>query len=105
MDNQERQLRREKRERLIYLAERPDFDTNPNVQKEWEKLRDEVWVQSANARGRKSPLVEVIYDGSIIYTGSKKQVCDKCKISSTHLDKLIRDKTPDRFKRFYRKKE
>lgn len=35
MDNQERQLRREKRERLIYLAERPDFDTNPNVQKEW----------------------------------------------------------------------
>ncbi|MGH1642292.1 hypothetical protein [Enterococcus gallinarum] len=105
MDNQERQLRREKRERLIYLAERPDFDTNPNVQKEWEKLRDEVWVQSANARGRKSPLVEVIYDGSIIYTGSKKQVRDKCKISSAHLDKLIRDKTPDRFKRFYRKKE
>ncbi|MDT2984726.1 hypothetical protein P7I26_00530 [Enterococcus casseliflavus] len=105
MDNQERQLRREKRERLIYLAERPDFDTNPNVQKEWEKLRDEVWVQSANARGRKSPLVEVIYDGSIIYTGSKKQVRDKCKISSPHLDKLIRDKTPDRFKRFYRKKE
>lgn len=31
MDNQERQLRREKLEQLVYLAERPDFDTNPNV--------------------------------------------------------------------------
>ena len=91
MDNQERQLRREKRERLIYLAERPDFDTNPNVQKEWKKLRDEVWVQSANARGRKSPLVEVIYDGSIIYTGSKKQVRDKCKISSTHQNNQLKE--------------
>jgi hypothetical protein len=103
--NDKRRARYEQRQRLIYLAERPDYSTNPRVQEEWKKLREEVWVKTADKKGKKGILVEVVYDGEVIYTGNKRQVVDKCKISFSSLNKRIRDGNSDKLERYYRIKQ
>lgn len=55
--NEKRRARYEQRQRLIYLAERPDFSTNLRVQEEWKKLREEIWVKTADKKGKKGILV------------------------------------------------
>lgn len=103
--NEKRRARYEQRQRLIYLAERPDFSTNLRVQEEWKKLREEIWVKTADKKGKKGILVEVVYDGEVIYTGNKRQVIEKCKIPSSSLNKRIRDGKPDKLERHYRIKQ
>lgn len=50
-------------------------------------------------------LVEVIYNGDVLFCATKKQITEKCKISIGHLNKLIKEGKEDKYKRSYRIKE
>lgn len=42
-NSKDRQHKRYKLQRIVELAESPDFESNPAVQEEWEKLREELY--------------------------------------------------------------
>ncbi|MEB6179718.1 hypothetical protein MXF01_03245 [Enterococcus casseliflavus] len=101
--NQERKKRRERLLRLVYLAEHPDFDTNPNVRAEWESLRQETKPSCHEIID--AQMVEVLKEGEVIFTGSGAEVRAECRITKEVLYKKLNYGTPDRKKRYYRIKE
>lgn len=101
--NQERKKRRERLLRLVYLAEHPDFDTNPNIRAERERLRDEMTPSRDETIDAQR--VEVLQDGEVIFTGSGAEVRAECRITKEVLYKKLNYGTPDRKKRYYRIKE
>ena len=102
MEKQDRKKRRERLLRLVFLAEHPDFDTNPNIRAEWERLKDEGNTGHGEIDKQ---IVEVLYKGEIIYTGTRAEVRDKCKISKSNLVKKLGLGSPDKHQRYYRVKE
>ena len=64
-----------KLQRLLYLSNLDDREIDPLIEDEREALRVELW------RGEQSHLriVEVLYKGEVIFTGTRKDVCRKCK--------------------------
>lgn len=101
MDKQRRLEKKYRRQRLVYLAERPDFETNPKVREEWEKLKSNLY-EGLNQEKR---LVEVVYKGEVIYTGNKADVSEKCKKSKVTIKNLIHLGSADKQGRTYRWKE
>ena len=100
--NEERKRRREHLARLVYLAEHPDFDTNPNIRAEWERLKDVGQI----ARGEiDKQVIEVLYKGEVVFTGSRVEVRDKCKIAKQTLSNKLSYGSPDKHQRYYRVKE
>lgn len=102
MEKEDRKKCRERLLRLVFLAEHPDFDTNPNIRAEWERLKDEVNTGHGEIDKQ---IVEVLYKGEIIYTGTRAEVRDKCKISKSNLVKKLGLGSPDKHQRYYRVKE
>ena len=102
MEKENRKRRRERLSRLVFLAEHPDFDTNPNIRAEWERLKDEGYTGHGEIDKQ---IVEVLYKGEIIFTGTRTEVRDKCKISKSNLVKKLGLGSPDKHKRYYRVKE
>jgi len=98
MDKQRRLEKKYRRQRLVYLAERPDFETNPKVR---EKLKSNLY-EGLNQEKR---LVEVVYKGEVIYTGNKADVSEKCKKSKVIIKNLIQLGSADKQGRTYRWKE
>lgn len=101
MTAKDRQRKRVKLQRIVELAESPDFESNPAVQEEWEKLREELYLSSDSDKR----LIEVLYNGEVIYTGVKKEVEKKCLKSRSALNTLLRTSKRDKQKRVYRWKE
>lgn len=101
MTAKDRQRKRCKLQRIVELAERPDFESNPAVQEEWEKLREELYF-SPDPENR---LIEVLYNDEVIYTGVKKEVEKKCLKSRSALNTLLRTGKRDKQKRVYRWEE
>ncbi|MEB6088058.1 hypothetical protein MXF21_18255 [Enterococcus casseliflavus] len=101
--NQDRKKRRERFLRLVYLAEHPDFDTNPNIRAECERLRDEMTPSRDETIDAQR--VEVLKEGEVIFTGSGAEVRAECGITKEVLYKKLNYGTPDRKKRYYRIKE
>lgn len=97
----DRQRKRYKLQRIVELAERPDFDFNPAVQEEWAQLREELYLVSDS----ENRLIEVLYNDEVIYTGVKKEVEKKCLKSRSALNTLLRTGKRDKQKRVYRWKE
>nr|DAZ05475.1 MAG TPA: Large Terminase [Caudoviricetes sp.] len=64
-----------KLQRLLYLSNLDDREIDPISEEEREALRVELW------RGEQSHLriVEVLYKGEVILTGTRKDVCRKCQ--------------------------
>lgn len=96
-----RQRKRYKLQRIVELAERPDFDFNPAVQEEWKQLREELYLVSDSDKH----LIEVLYNDEVIFTGVKKEVEKKCLKSRSALNTLLRTGRMDKQKRIYRWKE
>jgi len=101
MDRQKSLEKKYRRQRLVYLAERPDFETNPKVREEWEKLRSNLY----EGLNHEKKLVEVLYKGEVIYTGNKTDVSEKCKKSKLTIKNLIQLGSADKQGRTYRWKE
>lgn len=102
MGKQDRKKRRERLLRLVFLAEHPDFDTNPNIRAEWERLRSETVPLRSDMEAQ---IIEVLKDDEVIFTGSRAEVRAECEISKEVLYKKLRLGSPDRKKRYYRIKE
>jgi len=85
----------------VELAERPDFEFNPDVQEEWAQLREELYLSSDSDKR----LIEVLYNGEVIYTGVKKEIEKKCLKSRSAINNLLRTGKMDNQKRTYRWKE
>ncbi|WP_213336049.1 hypothetical protein [Enterococcus casseliflavus] len=64
-------------------------------------LRVELW------RGEQSHLriVEVLYKGEVIFTGTRKDVCRKCKKANRTMSDLLRYGHEDKQGRTYRYKD
>lgn len=73
-----RALKRAKLARMVYLAERDDFDINKAVQQELKRLRSETAVTKS---GRKGLTIQVIEDNKIAFEGNKRAVAEFCDIS------------------------
>lgn len=101
--NKDRRKRRERLLRLVFLAEHPDFDTNPNIRAECERLRDEMTPSRDEAIDAQR--IEVLQEGEVIFTGSGAEVRAECGITKEVLYKKLNYGTPDRKKRYYRIKE
>ena len=63
MGKQDRKKRRERLLRLVFLAEHPDFDTNPNIRAEWECLRSETVPLRSDMEAQ---IIEVLKDDEVI---------------------------------------
>lgn len=100
-NSKDRQHKRYKLQRIVELAESPDFESNPAVQEEWEKLREELYFSP----DPESRLIEVLYNYEVIYTGVKKEVEKKCLKSRSAINNLLRTGKMDKQKRKYRWKE
>lgn len=101
--NKDRKKRRERLLRLCFLAEHPDFDTNPNIRAEWEQLKNEM--NPSRDETIDAQMVEVLQEGEVIFTGSGAEVRAECRITKEVLYKKLNYGTPDRKKRYYRIKE
>ncbi|MBO1097312.1 hypothetical protein FQS90_12360 [Enterococcus casseliflavus] len=99
MNNPQRKLRRENLARLVYLAEHPDFDTNPNIRAEWERLKGGNEYPSPNTVDVQ---VEVLHEGEVIFTGRRAEVRKEFGISHSNLSRKLRENRPDRKQRYYR---
>lgn len=73
-----RALKRARLARMVYLAERADFETNKAVQQELKRLRSETAVTKS---GRKGLTVQVIEDSKIAFEGNKRAVAEFCGLS------------------------
>lgn len=91
-----------RRRRTVYLAEHPDFDTNPNIRAEWGHLKGGNEFPSPNSVNVQ---VEVLYEGEVIFTGDRAKVRAEFGISHSNLSRKLRENRPDRKKRYYRIKE
>lgn len=75
-----------KLQRLLYLSNFNDQEIDTKMVKERDALRAELW------KGDQSHLrmVEVLYKGEVIFTGTKKDVCRKCKKTKRTMNNLLR---------------
>ena len=96
--NQARKIKRYKILRIAQLMERPDFATNPELQAECRRLRKDI----ASSESPGSRLIEVLYNGEVIYTGTKEEVKQKCIKSISAINKLLITGGMDKQKRSYR---
>lgn len=90
-----------KLQRLLYLSNLDDREIDPISEEEREALRVELW------RGEQSHLriVEVFYKGEVIFTGTRKDVCRKCKKANRTMIDLLRYGHEDKQGRTYRYKD
>lgn len=90
-----------KLQRLLYLSNLDDREIDPISEEELEALRIELW------RGEQSHLriVEVLYKGEVIFTGTRKDVCRKCKKANRTMSDLLRYGHEDKQGRTYRYKD
>lgn len=90
-----------KLKRLLYLSNLDDQSIDPVIEEEREALRVELW------RGEQSHLriVEVLYKGEVIFTGTRKEVCRKCKKANRTMSDLLRYGHEDKQGRTYRYKD
>lgn len=102
MEKESRKRRREELYRLVALAEHPDFDTNPNIRAEWERLKGGNEYPAPNTANVQ---VEVLYEGNVIFTGDREEVRKEFGISHSNMSRKLRENRPDRKKRYYRIKE
>lgn len=102
MNKEQRQERMIRRRRMVYLAEHPDFHTNPNIRTEWERLKGGNDYPSPNSVNVQ---VEVLYEGDVIFTGDRAEVRAEFGISHSNLSRKLWENRPDRQKRYYRIKE
>ena len=88
-------------QRLVFLSKLDHKELSAELKKERDTLRLELW------KGNDSHLrlVEVLYKGEVIYTGSRKDVARKCKKAKGTLADLLRKGTPDKQGRIYRNKD
>lgn len=90
-----------KLQRLLYLSKLDHKEMNAKLMQEQEMLRSELWKgNDAHLR-----IVEVLYKGEVIYTGSHTEVARKCKKAKGTLVDLLRKGTPDKQGRVYRNKD
>lgn len=107
MKQKEREKKKRHRERalklqrLLYLSNLDDREIDPVIEEEREALRVELW------RGEQSHLriVEVLYKGEVIFTGTRKDVCRKCKKANRTMSDLLRYGHEDKQGRTYRYKD
>lgn len=102
MEKESRKRRREELYLLVALAEHPDFDTNPNIRAEWERLKGGNEYPTPNTTNVQ---VEVLYEGNVIFTGNREEVRKEFGISHSNMSRKLRENRPDRKKRYYRIKE
>ncbi|MGM0206465.1 hypothetical protein IGI96_000934 [Enterococcus sp. DIV0421] len=93
--DKDRQRKRYKLQRIVELAERPDFDFNHAVQEEWAQLREELYLVSDPDKR----LIEVLYNDEVIFTGVKKEIEKKCLKSRSAINTLLRTGKLDKQKR------
>ncbi|MGH1816617.1 hypothetical protein [Enterococcus casseliflavus] len=106
MKQKEREKKKRHRERalklqrLLYLSKLDEQEIDPVIEEEREALRVELW------RGEQSHLrnVEVLYKGEVIFTGTRKDVCRKCKKANRTMSDLLRYGHEDKQGRTYRYK-
>ncbi|WP_430609716.1 hypothetical protein [Enterococcus sp. DIV0876] len=96
-----RQERVLKLQRLLYLTQLNNQEISPSMREERDKLRAELW-KSDDLRFR---IVEVLYKGEVIYSGTRTDVAKKCKKAKGTLTDLLRKGTPDKQGRKYRYKD
>lgn len=99
---QEKKLRRieqaMKLQRLIFLTKVDQKELDENLKKERDTLRLELWKgDDYHLR-----IVEVLYRGEVIYTGSRTSVARKCKKAKGTLADLLRNGKRDKQGRTYR---
>jgi len=90
-----------KLQRLLYLSNFNNQEIDTKMAEERDALRAELW------KGDQSHLrmVEVLYKGEVIFTGTKKDVCRKCKKTNRTMNNLLRYGYEDKQERSYRYKD
>ncbi|WP_429976634.1 hypothetical protein [Enterococcus sp. AZ051] len=102
MSKEQRRERMIRRRRMVYLAEHPDFHTNPSIRAEWGRLKGGNDYPFPNPGDLQ---VEVLYEGEVIFTGDRAKVRAEFGISHSNLSRKLRENRPDRKKRYYRIKQ
>ncbi|WP_225001206.1 hypothetical protein [Enterococcus casseliflavus] len=87
-----RALKRAKLARMVYLAERDDFDTNEAVQQELKRLRSDAAVAKS---GRKGLTIQVIEDDKVVFEGNKRAVAEFCGLSKYEVTCRVKTGTKD----------
>jgi|GEM_PF-1355843 len=93
-----RALKRAKLARMVYLAERDDFDTNKAIQQELKRLRSETAVTKS---GRKGLTIQVIEDSKIAFEGNKRAVAEFCGLSKYEVTCRVKTGTKDNKGRYF----
>lgn len=93
-----RVLKRAKLARMVYLAERDDFDTNEAVQQELKRLRSDAAVVKS---GRKGLTIQVIEDDKVVFEGNKRAVAAFCGLSKYEVTCKVKTRTKDSKGRFF----
>jgi hypothetical protein len=87
--------------KLIYelerLANHPQFPENEDIYWQWLEIRRILWTDAPKSGSR----IAVIYKESILFVGYRSEIEDKCRISRTHLNKLIKTGKCDRYSRYF----
>ncbi|MEQ7290460.1 hypothetical protein ABQD82_14765 [Enterococcus gallinarum] len=93
-----RALKRARLARMVYLAERDDFETNKAVQQELKRLRSETAVTKSVCKGL---TIQVIEDSKVAFEGNKRAVAEFRGLSKYEATCRVKTGTKDRKGRYF----